>query len=71
MAAELNFFITKLTRIVDGKAGKDPLKKLKYYEAVQSYLENRMSQTPDIGDKRIIQYLSTRFIVVSKGLLKK
>jgi len=71
VAAELNFFLSKITKTLDAKAGKSQIKKKQYYQALNVYLANLASQTFDAREKRIMGYLSDRLVVVSKGLLPK
>lgn len=69
VAAELNFFITKLMKILDAKAGQNEAKKKQYYQAVNIYIANRAQQTFDAREKRIMEYLRTRLVIASKGVI--
>lgn len=69
VAAELNFFITKLMKILDAKAGQNEAKKKQYYQAVNIYIANRAQQTSDAREKRIMEYLRTRLVVATKGII--
>lgn len=71
IAAELNFFITKITRILDKKAGTNTVKKARYYKAVDLFILNRWKKVSSEREKRILEYLHTRLITVSKGLLSE
>lgn len=69
VAAELNFFITKLTKILDAKSKGNEAKKQKYYQAVNIYIANRAQQASDTREKRIMEYLGTRLVVVGRGII--
>lgn len=67
--SELNFIMTKITKVLDAKAKGNPSKKIAYYRALDAYMLNRYNNSPSIKDKRILAYLHTRLGVVSKGFL--
>lgn len=69
VASELNFIITKITRILDAKAGSDRIKKTRYYQAASLSILNRLEKTTSEKDKRILEYLHTRLVTVSRGIL--
>lgn len=71
VTAELNFIMTKITKILDKKAGANEIKKARYYQAVDAYILNRANKTTSKKDKRIFEYLHTRLVTLSKGLLSQ
>ena len=71
VASELNFFITKLTKILDQKAGNNTLKRDVYYQAVTRYITARIKLTSDSRDKYILQYLYKRFNIVKSIVQNK
>lgn len=65
VAAELNFFITKLMGILDKKAAGNIKKKDSYNQQVLKYLMNRVKQTSDVREKRIMEYIYKRYSIVA------
>ncbi|MDD2916506.1 MAG: M4 family metallopeptidase [Candidatus Gracilibacteria bacterium] len=66
VAAELNFFITKLVKAIDHKATANLTKKQAYYNAVAQYMLSRAKKTNNKREKRIFSYLYARFVIVTK-----
>lgn len=63
--------MTKITRILDRKAGASQAKKARYYRALDAYMSARAQKIANEKDKRILEYLRTRLVTVSKGILSK
>ncbi|MDD5197505.1 MAG: M4 family metallopeptidase [Candidatus Gracilibacteria bacterium] len=66
VAAELNFFVTKLVKNIDKNAGNNEKKRNQYKQIVKRYIINRVKQSSDEREKRIMQYLYKRSSVVMK-----
>ncbi len=66
VTSELNFIITKITRILDKKAAANGIKKIKYYKMIDAYILARAQKTQNEKDKMIFEYLHARFGIVSK-----
>ncbi len=64
VVAELNFFVTKLTKILDKKAGDNEMKQQSYNKQVSQYILLRAKRTSDIREKRILGYIYKRFVAV-------
>lgn len=69
VASELNFIMTKITKVLDRKAGVNQAKRAKYYQALDAYMSNRAQKSVSEKDRRILEYLRIRLVTVSKGLL--
>lgn len=69
VASELNFILTKITKALDKKAGMDKIRQARYYQALDAYIQGRAKKAANEKDKRILGYLRTRLVTVSKGLL--
>lgn len=61
--------MTKVTKLLDAKAGASETKRARYYQIVNAYLLSRAARTTNDRDKQILEYLHTRLVTVSKGLL--
>lgn len=61
--------MTKVTKLLDTKAGANEAKRARYYQIVDAYLVSRAARTTSDRDKQILEYLHNRLVVVSKGLL--
>jgi hypothetical protein len=69
VTAELNFIISKITKVLDKKAGLNGAKKTRYYQTVDTYIQNRATKATSDREKRIFEYLHSRLVTTSRGLL--
>ena len=70
VAAELNFLVTHLQRIIDKKAGDNEQKKDMYRKTVAKYIMDRAKKTTNKREKRILVYLFKRFSVITKTVIQ-
>lgn len=66
VVAELNFFVTKLMKVIDVKAGDNSKKKNSYNQQVAKYILDRAKKTTNQQEKRILAYIYKRFSIVTK-----